>query len=412
MVQNIIRPPTLIKKMRWFDRIRQIKHILIVVALLIVAASLLVSHKLRLDMEREEYQRMEIWADAMRALNRADEHTDLGLVLKVINGNNNIPVIVVDGNGRPLLSRNVKLSNKEKADSVESLMKYAAMWKASGNYVRMATDTKDGKRVKSYSDVCYGNSRMLQRLSLYPYVQLSVVLVFVAVVVFALMAFKRAEQDKVWVGLSKETAHQLGTPISSLMAWTEVLSETYPDSSLIPELGNDVKRLQLIAERFSKIGSAPELQPADIVAVIDNAVEYMSHRKSNHVEMIRYYEKDKIITVLNAALFEWVIENLAKNAMDAIQGHGKITFHVFEERGKVMVDVSDTGKGIPRSKYQSVFTPGYTTKQRGWGLGLSLARRIVEDYHHGKIYVLYSEINKGTTFRIEMPLPGGGKGRA
>jgi signal transduction histidine kinase len=240
---------------------------------------------------------------------------------------------------------------------------------------------------------------MLQRLSLYPYVQLSVVLVFVAVVVFALMAFKRAEQDKVWVGLSKETAHQLGTPISSLMAWTEVLSETYPDSSLIPELGNDVKRLQLIAERFSKIGSAPELQPADIVAVIDNAVEYMSHRKSNHVEMIRYYEKDKIITVLNAALFEWVIENLAKNAMDAIQGHGKITFHVFEERGKVMVDVSDTGKG-------------YTTKQRGWGLGLSLARRIVEDYHHGKIYVLYSEINKGTTFRIEMPLPGGGKGRA
>ena len=155
--------------MRWFDRIRQIKHILIVVALRIVAASLLVSHKLILDMEREEYQRMEIWADAMRALNRADEHTDLGLVLKVINGNNNIPVIVVDGNGRPLLSRNVKLSNKEKADSVESLMKYAAMWKASGNYVRMATDTKDGKRVKSYSDVCYGNSRMLQRLSLYPY---------------------------------------------------------------------------------------------------------------------------------------------------------------------------------------------------------------------------------------------------
>lgn len=390
--------------MKWFDRIRNVKHILIFSAVIIVAASLIVSHKLINDMEKEEYEKMEIWADAMRTLNNADEHTDLGLVLRVINGNNNIPVIVLDRKGKPLMSRNVKLSASQEKDSDNYLMRYASVWKEKGNCIRMDLDSDGESSVgANYSDICYGNSRMLQRLSLYPYVQLAVVLVFVAVVVFALMAFKRAEQDKVWVGLSKETAHQLGTPISSLMAWTEVLRETYPDSSMIPEMDKDIRRLQLVAERFSKIGSTPELQSADIVGIIDNAVEYMARRKSNHVIFEKQYVRKRLITRLNPALFEWVVENLVKNAMDAMQGKGKISFHIFEEDRRIIADISDTGKGIPHSKFKTVFSPGYTTKQRGWGLGLSLARRIVEEYHHGRIYVLSSEIGKGTTFRIEMP---------
>lgn len=396
--------------MQWFDRIKRVKVALVVAALLIAAASLVVSHYMASDMEREEYERMEVWAEAMRSLNRADETTDLGLVLKVINGNNTIPVIVLDPQGNPEMSRNVSLSGNECKDSVGALHRLADKWKAAGNYVRISAAGDDGSedsevsKAVGYLDVCYGRSSVLNRLAIYPFVQLGVVLIFAVVAVFALMSSKRAEQNKVWVGLSKETAHQLGTPISSLMAWAEILGEEYPDSPLIPEMEKDVKRLQLIAERFSKIGSVPELTTQNIIQSLNRAVDYMERRASNHIKVVRKYPRTSINVRMNSALFEWVVENLSKNAMDAMgSGGGTLSFTVSDMPGKVIIDVGDTGKGIARKNFNDVFTPGFTTKKRGWGLGLSLAKRIVEEYHHGKIYVLWSEPEKGTTFRIEMP---------
>ena len=251
--------------------------------------------------------------------------------------------------------------------------------------------------------VCYDDSVMLKRLTSYPYVQLCVVFVFVVVAIFALLTSKRAEQNKVWVGLSKETAHQLGTPISSLMAWTEILKETYPDDELIPEMDKDVKRLQLIADRFSKIGSLPEPVPSSLNEVMEHVIDYMDRRTSKKVQMIRSFPDHDVKVRLNASLFEWVIENLCKNAVDAMEGAGTITLSINDSNDKeVVVEVTDTGKGIKKKDMRNVFRPGFTTKKRGWGLGLSLAKRIVEEYHHGRIYVKCSELGKGTTFRIEL----------
>ena len=243
---------------------------------------------------------------------------------------------------------------------------------------------------------------MLKRLAAYPYIQLGIVLVFAVVAIFALLSSKRAEQNKVWVGLSKETAHQLGTPISSLMAWTEVLRETYPDDELLPELDNDVRRLQMIAERFSKIGSAPELKPENLNEVIHRVSDYIGRRASNRVSLLTRLPQQPIFANLSAPLFEWVVENLCKNAIDAMEGAGTITITAREETARYVVEVQDTGKGIAKNHFTSVFKPGFTTKKRGWGLGLSLAKRIVEEYHRGRIFVKQSELGKGTTFRIEL----------
>ena len=227
-------------------------------------------------------------------------------------------------------------------------------------------------------------------------------LIFVAVAIFALLSSKKAEQNRVWVGLSKETAHQLGTPISSLMAWVEILKETYPKDGLIPEMDKDVKRLEMIAERFSKIGSLPELREEPLDAVIGHVVDYISRRTSNKVSLRRELPDTPLKVHICAPLFEWVVENLCKNAMDAMDGQGSITIAAFEEAGKVVVEVTDTGKGIPKNHFQTVFSPGFTTKKRGWGLGLSLAKRIVEEYHKGRIFVKRSEMGVGTTFRMEL----------
>jgi signal transduction histidine kinase len=233
-------------------------------------------------------------------------------------------------------------------------------------------------------------------------VQLGIVLIFVVVAIFALLSSKRAEQNKVWVGLSKETAHQLGTPISSLMAWVEILKENYPDDDLIPEMDKDVKRLELIAERFSKIGSLPEPVEASMNEVLAHVVDYMDRRTSKKVEIVRHLPAQDVIVKMNASLFEWVIENLCKNAVDAMEGKGRIDLMLTDEGSRVVIEVSDNGKGIRKKDIKNVFTPGFTTKKRGWGLGLSLARRIVEEYHKGRIFVKSSEVGKGTTFRIEM----------
>ncbi len=250
--------------------------------------------------------------------------------------------------------------------------------------------------------MCYDESTMLKRLTQWPYVQLGIVMIFVVIAIFALLSSKRAEQNKVWVGLSKETAHQLGTPISSLMAWVEILKENYPQDELIPEMDQDVKRLQRIADRFSKIGSLPEPVDASMNEVLAHVVDYMDRRTSKKVEMVCHVPDHDVIVKMNASLFEWVIENLCKNAVDAMEGAGRIVLTLTDDDTRVALEVQDNGKGIRKKDVKNVFTPGFTTKKRGWGLGLSLARRIVEDYHHGRIYVKQSEVGVGTTFRIEM----------
>ncbi|MDE5947427.1 MAG: HAMP domain-containing histidine kinase [Prevotella sp.] len=384
--------------MQWTDRIRQVKIVLVVAAVVIAVTSLLVSHALVRDLSEEERTKMEVWAQALHALNNADENTDVTLVLDVIQGNNTIPVIVLDPTGNVMDYRNISVEAETMEDSMAYVAALGRQMYQSGKYIRI--DIGDGK--KDYQIVCYDESTMLKRLSSYPYVQLGVVLVFVIVAIFALLSSKRAEQNKVWVGLSKETAHQLGTPISSLMAWVEILKETYPGDGLIPEMDKDVKRLERIAERFSKIGSQPEAKETSMNEVLEHVIDYMDRRTSSQVEIIRRFPEYDVRVSLNASLFEWVVENLCKNAVDAMEGHGRIVLSLMEDSGRVIVDVADTGKGIRRKDIKNVFKPGFTTKKRGWGLGLSLAKRIVEEYHNGRIYVKSSEVGRGTTFRIEL----------
>lgn len=384
--------------MQWTDRIRQVKIILVLVAVVIAVTSLLVSHILVRDLSDEERNKMEVWAQALHALNNADEDTDVTLILNVIQGNNTIPVIVLDPCGNVMDYRNINIQAGNASDSISYVAALGRHMFRSGKYIRINI----GEGNKDYQLVCYDESTMLKRLSSYPYVQLGVVLIFVVVAIFALLSSKRAEQNKVWVGLSKETAHQLGTPISSLMAWVEILKESYPDDTLIPELDKDVKRLERIAERFSKIGSLPEATDCSMNEILGHVIDYMDRRTSSKVEIIRNFPDNDVTVRMNASLFEWVVENLCKNAVDAMEGHGRIVLALFQEGGKVIVEVSDTGKGIKRKDIKNVFKPGFTTKKRGWGLGLSLAKRIVEEYHDGRIYVKSSEVGKGTTFRIEL----------
>ncbi len=404
------------------------------VAILIAIASLLTSHLLTTDLQREESKSVEVWAEAMRSLNAADENTDLNLVLKVINGNNTIPVIVTDANGQVQTHRNINKVFKNEEDSVRYLQSLANSMKNNGNVIRiyldmpqespvMATDSTfdsmldsakdqsqsltvinpEQKQHGDFLEICYDESMMLKRLAIYPYIQLAVVIIFVIIALLALFSMMKSEQNKVWVGLSKETAHQLGTPISSLMAWSAVLREAYPDDELIPEMENDVKRLERIAERFSKIGSIPEPKPEDLCEVLGRVAEYMDRRTSNKVKITCHTPEEPVIVNMVASLFEWVGENLCKNAVDAMSGSGKIDIYVFDKDNQVDIEVKDTGKGMPKNNFNSVFKPGFTTKERGWGLGLSLAKRIVEEYHKGKIYVKSSEIGVGTTFKIELP---------
>lgn len=385
--------------MQWTDRIRQVKIFLVLAAVVIAVTSLVISNIFVKDLAKEERNKMEVWAEAMRSFNMADETTDLGLVLKVMNENHTIPVIVLDSNGAPQICRNLEMRNVSEKDSIQYVKQLGHNLFNAGRYIRISLDDTNKN---AYIDVCYDDSTILKRLAYYPYVQLGVVLIFVVVAIFALLTSKRAEQNKVWVGLSKETAHQLGTPISSLMAWTEILKENYPDDDLIPEMDKDVKRLQLIADRFSKIGSLPEPVPSSLNDVVDHVIDYMDRRTSSKVLITKRFPNEDIVVNLNASLFEWVIENLCKNAVDAMEGEGHITIEVKDSPERAIIEVTDDGKGIKKKDIGSVFKPGFTTKKRGWGLGLSLAKRIVEEYHKGRIFVKRSEVGVGTTFRIEI----------
>jgi len=373
---------------------------LIILAGVITLASLVYTHRIARNLRAEEQSRMEVWAEAMRTLSMADDDTNLSLVLKVINENNYIPVIVLDSKGQATTFRNVRLHGQNYQDSLQEATLKGRQLLDDGRCIRIQLGNSTGS---DYINVCYDDSRILKQLNYFPYVYLAIVVIFFGVVIFALLMSKRAEQNRVWAGLSKETAHQLGTPISSLMAWVEILKEEYPNDELIPEMDKDVQRLQLIADRFSKVGSKPEMKEESLTTVIDHVVDYMDRRTSRRVRMIKDVPDHDIMVCLNVNLFEWVVENLCKNAADAMGGGaGTITLRL-EETGKLAVlEVSDTGKGIRKKDLANVFRPGFTTKKRGWGLGLSLAKRIVEDYHKGRIFVKWSEVGVGTTFRIEL----------
>lgn len=395
---NILR---IAMRVQWTDKMGQVKFVLVVMAVVIAVTSLVVSHYLVRDLSVQERANMEVWAEAMRSYNNADENADLGLVLRVMEGNNNIPVVVLDSDNEVLTFRNLKLHASNALDSLAEVKRKGEDMRGKGNVIRIELASDDGEPA-DHLYVCFDESLLIRRLSTYPYVQLGIVLIFVMVAIYALLSSKRAEQNKVWVGLSKETAHQLGTPISSLMAWVEVLRETYPDDPLIPEMGQDVSRLQLIAERFSKIGSLPECKPEDLGEIVSHVVAYISKRTSNNVTLSTQLPDHPLMVNVCAPLFEWVIENLCKNAIDAMEGKGSIVLMAKEEGTLIVIEVSDTGKGIPKGNLRTVFRPGYTTKKRGWGLGLALCKRIVEEYHHGSIFVKSSELGRGTTFRIEL----------
>lgn len=380
------------------DRNQLTKIIFISVAAIIAVGSLVVSGLLTSDLKREEQAKVEVWAEAMRSFIKADSNTDLSLVLKIVEGNHTIPVVLRDSQGQIIDCRNVDVP--QSPDSLAYLRGQVDDMVAHGRVMSFSVPRGDAAGQADTYTICYGESLMLRRLAAFPYVTLAIIAVFILIATFALIASKRAEQNKVWVGLSRETAHQLGTPISSLMAWTELLKETHPDEPLIADMSQDVDRLSLIAERFSKIGSAPSLQPTDVVASVTHAADYLRRRTSRRVTITVHAPATPIMAQINAPLFEWVIENLCKNAVDAMSGDGSIDLSLSGNDTDVLIEVSDTGKGIPKQKFKTVFRPGYTTKRRGWGLGLSLAARIIREYHRGQIFVKSSTLGVGTTFCI------------
>ena len=376
-----------------YDARQKGKLIFLLISVLLVGGVLYVSNDVVEDLSIEERKKMEIWAEATRELASDKTEMSMELILKVIQSNTSIPAIIVDDTGE--INQYLNL-NLPETDTEKYLQEKLEQLKSKSNLIEINL----GDEEKQY--LYYDDSILLKRLSLYPYVQLGVMVLFVLIVYFALISTKKAEQNKVWVGLSKETAHQLGTPISSLMAWMDLLESSGVDSSLLSDMNKDVNRLSVIAERFSKIGSKPEMELIYVNEVLENATEYMRRRVSDKVLITTHLPSDAEGAMVCLSLFEWVIENLCKNAVDAMNGEGRIDVYMTSEKQQIYIDIKDTGKGIARKNFKTVFNPGYTTKKRGWGLGLTLAKRIIEDYHAGRIYVKDSEVGKGTTFRIEL----------
>lgn len=406
-----------------YDTRRIWKWAFLLVSLILVLFFLYVSNRLVDDLSKQERARMEIWAQATKQLASAPlffgetdsldiqtpqmPSSDIDFLLGIIEDNRNIPVLLVDANDNILDYRNFRLPEPIESIAMfdqlsqtnkDFLTKKLSVLKGSKNHIVINIDERTTQHLY------YEDSTLLKRISYYPNIQLAVMVIFVLIVYFAVVTTKKAEQNKVWVGLSKETAHQLGTPISSLMAWVQMLEATGIDGEIVSDMDKDVKRLGKIADRFSKIGSKPEPELAFICESVVKSLDYMRVRISKNVELtINTPDEDKGVN-LCLSLFEWVMENLAKNAVDAMQGKGKLTVNVTYDHQCACIDVTDTGKGISRKNFKTVFNPGFTTKKRGWGLGLTLAKRIVEEYHGGKIYVKSSEVGVGTTFRIELPI--------
>ena len=364
--------------------------ITLLLVIVVVLSSLVTSHIVE-KFEQEEQKKIELWAEATRQFILAGENDNIDLLLQVMEGNTTIPVYMVDTNYNLLLSRNVP----EPKRNVENFyIKKINELRATQEPI----EVRISDSVMQY--IYYEQSSTLRWLSYFPYIQLVVMLALAGMAAIALLMVQRSEKNSLWVGLSKETAHQLGTPISSLNAWNELLKATYPNDPLLPQMDEDIRRLQMIAERFSKIGSQPKLEECEVLPVVQSAMDYMRARTSNKIEY-KLAIGDGARAMLCAPLFEWVIENICKNAIDSMEGKGSITIEVRREaKGKIYIDITDTGKGIDRRNFKRIFQPGYTSKKRGWGLGLSLGKRIIEDYHRGELFVKQSQLGVGTTFRI------------
>lgn len=373
------------------------KIILLSFAALIFVLSLIYTNKLMKDLRQEEYRRMELWSHAMGEFINSDPETDIGFLFEVLENNQTIPVILVDADNETIISyRNLDTIKMENAEyAADKLDEFRNNGKESFSIIG-----PDGEEMNT---IYYSDSLLLKKLQYYPYIQLILIAIFIIMGYIVLNVSRRSEQNHVWLGMSKETAHQLGTPISSLMAWLEIMRDEHGETEMFREVEKDVKRLEKIAARFSKIGSKPNLHENELVGCIRNTMSYLKTRipATIHLET-NITDTDEIYLPLNIELFEWVIENLCKNAVDAIGTNGTIRITIESDDKNVGIEISDTGKGISKSDFKNVFKPGYTTKNRGWGLGLSLAKRIVEEYHGGKIFVKSSEIGKGTTFRINL----------
>jgi hypothetical protein len=369
------------------------KIFLFLFAILLGVGSLFYTQTLVRSLKNEERKKVQMWAEATRLINSADSSQNLDFLLTIIENNNTVPVILTDSHDNIIAARNV-VTGKAEGSNPDS---YLERMKSENEPI--VIDLGSGFENRIY----YKDSTILTQLIFYPYVQLGLIIMFILVSYQALSSSRKAEQNREFVGMSKETAHQLGTPTTSLSGWVEILQNDYPDIPVTKELAMDVKRLEKVTERFSKIGSRPDLSEENIISLIQNSVDYLKSRSSNKVLFVLTFSSDEEILVpVNPALFEWVIENVCKNAIDAIEGSGEITIRVSEADKYALIDISDTGKGIPKSAHKKIFNPGYTTKKRGWGLGLSLSKRIIDEYHNGKIFVKSSEMGKGSCIRIMM----------
>ena len=375
-----------------FDKKVLAKYIFIAVAIVIAISFLVISNQMAGDMAKDERQKMELWAYAINMAANNDRVGELELTLKILSSNKTIPVILCDEFDNVLMTANIDIPPE---DSLEYLAGKVESFKKLNTPIVV-----ESPNFKQY--VYYGDSSTLQRLQYYPFIQIGVMTFFICVSFLALLSTKNAEQNKLWVGLSKETAHQLGTPISSMLAWVEYLKSKTEDASILNEMEKDVMRLQVVADRFSKIGSTPAPETRQVGEEMRQSVAYLEKRISKKIKFEFEIPDEPLYAKISASLFSWVIENLTKNAVDAMEGQGHILFKISQLNGFVCIDITDTGKGLPKAMFKSIFSPGFTTKERGWGLGLSLAKRIIEDYHRGRIYVKSSEIGVGTTFRIEL----------
>ncbi len=384
----------------------------LIAALGLATVFLSVSSALVKDLANQERSRMQLWADATQAIISAADDIDndneafIDFLLKIIAENRNIPVILTDNDGNIIDQRNFDLP--EPIDSLNPLaISEGNMLFLQKKLTQLKSRTSNTIPIELAPGVVqtlyYEDSLLLRKLNYYPYIQTGVMIVFIIVVYFAVISTKKAEQNKVWVGLSKETAHQLGTPISSLMAWVQLLEAQGVDTDTVAEMNKDVERLSTIASRFGKIGSRPKMEQADVNTIVASAVDYMKTRISRRISLEFHPSPIRLHVMMSDSLFQWVMENLIKNAVDAMESTGSINVVTGSDQNMVYIEVTDTGKGLPRNRFKTIFNPGYTTKKRGWGLGLALAKRIIEQYHGGKIYVKWSEPGQGTTFRIELP---------
>lgn len=379
----------------WINQYSAVRIIVIIVAIFFAVVSLVISDRLVSQMAEEERHKMELWAAATQSVTSNDYEESLLFASRIIESNTTIPMIQVNARGEIINYNNIDLPRTD-----PSRYLYQKLKEFREGYPPIEIDYGLGKEYLYYSD-----STTLKQLLLFPYVQVAVFLIILGVSVLAIVSLKRADQNFIWEGMSRETAHQLGTPISSLMAWRELLMAQAVDPMVVQEMGKDIQRLEMIADRFQKIGSSPKLELCDLGVLVMKAVAYLQPRISKGVSISVLDEPEEAVCVLaSEQLIAWVFENLIKNAVDAMQSKGAISIRYGAGEEHAFIEIQDTGKGLPRAQWEKIFRPGYTTRQRGWGLGLSLARRIVQDYHKGRIYVRHSELGVGTTFRILLTL--------